>query len=271
MKFLLLILGLALAIPAWSAPANAPVATALVWDHNYTVLDGLLRRHVDAAGLVTYSALASDRALDEFLGSIASIQVEELGRWNRSRQVAFWINTYNALTLRAILDGGQPRSIKDIRPDVWEDPRWTVAGRKVSLNFIEHQKLRRTLAEPRVHFVLVCAARGCPRLLARAVVPDELDDQLDRAMRAFFTDPSRVRVDVVGGRVTLNPILRWYGEDFVSWSGTPAEPSIEGRGGAEAAVLRLCARYAEDAGRAFLARGRYQVTWMEYDWALNSR
>jgi hypothetical protein len=241
------------------------------WDHGYAGWDALLRRVVDGAGLVDYRAVSEDAGLQTFLDAVAALPPEILGRWSRAQQIAFWVNVYNALTFQLVVQAGVPGSLRALEPDPWEDARWRVAGRTVSLNFVEHQKLRRTLREPRVHFVLVCAAKGCPRLPAYAIQAAQLDAQLDRAMVSFLQDPARVRVDPQAARVALSSILRWYGDDFVGWVGTPSEPAFPGRPDGEAAVLRLVSRHGGEAARAFLSGGRFQLTWIEYDWSLNSR
>ena len=253
-----------------SSFAGGPT-TASAFDHKHGELDGLLRRHVDAKGLVDYSGVAGDPALGKFIAAVGAVSPEEVGAWSRAQQIAFYINAYNALTLKTIVVAGTVESIRDIKPDAWENARWTVAGRAVSLNWIEHTKLRETLKEPRVHFVLVCAAIGCPRLPNRAIVAEGLDDQLDALTKAFFADPAKNRVDVAGGKVHLSRILDWYGDDFVGWKGTPAEPALPERPAKEAAAVRLLSRSVGEAERAFLAKGVFTVVFNEYDWALNAR
>jgi hypothetical protein len=245
--------------------------SARAWDHKYPGWDALLRRVVDGEGRVDYRAIGEDKALGDFVREIGAQDPREVATWSRDQQAAFYINAYNALTFQTILDAAIPKSIRDIKPDPWEAARWTVAGRDVSLNWIEHEKLRRQLQEPRVHFVLVCAARSCPKLAARAYLPDGLSAQLDAAERAFLTDTARNRVDIVGGKVTLSSILDWYGADFVGWAGTPKEPALSGRSDREAAVLRLLGKHVGEAERAFLGKGAFTVVFADYDWALNGR
>jgi hypothetical protein len=250
---------------------TASPAVAAGFDHTYADWDSTLRQTVDAQGRVDYAALDGVTAYRRFIESLASLTAEEVAGWQRDQQVAFWINAYNALTFQTILDADIPTSIRDIKPDPWEQPRWSVAGRKVSLNWIEHTRLRAQLSEARVHFVLVCAARSCPTLPNRAIVPDGLDAQLERAARTFFGDATKNRIDGTSGTVHLSRILDWYGADFVGAEGTPELPGLEGRGAKETAVLRYLAKHVGDADRAVLARGGITVVYNEYDWSLNRR
>jgi hypothetical protein len=248
------------------------IASAGGFDHSYALWDGVLRKHVTAKGMVNYKAIQTEsEALDIFLAEVAGISAEEVGGWTRERQVAFYINAYNALTFKTILEALPVASIRDIKPDPWEDARWTVAGRSVSLNWLEHTKLRGRFGEARVHFVLVCAAIGCPRLPNRAILPAGLDAQLDAATKAFFVDPGKNRVDVGGDKVYLSRIMEWYGDDFVGWKGTPPGPTLDGRTPKEVSAVRLLGKFVSVEDQDFLAQNAFTVVFNDYDWSLNSQ
>ena len=264
----------AVTLPATASSASEPIAAA-GFDHSYATWDAVLRKHVDARGMVDYQAVGSDEGLARFVADIGAVAPEEVGSWSRDQQVAFYINAYNALTFQTIVNALPIKSIMDIKTrktdphDPWEEAKWRVAGRDVSLNWVEHTKLRANLNEPRVHFVLVCAAKGCPTLPNKAITPDGLDAQLEAYTRAFFVDASKNRVDASGGKVYLSRILEWYGDDFVGWAGTPPTPTLDGRAAKEASSVRLLAKYLSPADREFLARNGFTVVFNEYDWALN--
>jgi len=249
----------------------ASSTSAAGFDHSYRAYDQLLKRHVDGKGWVDYASLAQDRRLASFLETIGGLDAEEVGRWSREQQVALYINAYNAITLQTIVDAMPVASIRDIRPDPWEEAKWLVAGRMVSLNFLEHSRLRKHLKEERVHFVLVCAARGCPRLPNRAAVPTRLDEDLDRWAAAFVGDPARNRVDREGGKVYLSRIFDWYGSDFEGPGGEMGGLTFEGLSPKEAGVLRYIHRFLPTGQRAVLEGGRVTVVYSEYDWSLNSQ
>ena len=241
-----------------------------VFDHQYGAWDQVLRRHVDDAGRVAYASVATDPDLTTFLDSVAAVPPDRVAAFSRAQKVAFYVNVYNALTLRTIVDSLPTASIRDIRPDPWESSRWTVGGRRMSLNEIEHKKLRKDLDEPRVHFVLVCAAISCPVLRDRALLPTDLDEQLDRAAREFFTDPARNRVDRASGKVYLSRILDWYGDDFVG-AEVPELPGLTSLDRKEAAVIRYMAAHLPEEDRSFLAAGSFTIVLNEYDWSLNTQ
>lgn len=244
---------------------------AAVFDHDYGAWNQVLRRHVDGSGRVDYDAVAGDPNLGVFLDAVSAVSPEHVAAFSRDQKVAFYINAYNALTLRTIVDAMPVTSIRDIRPDPWEASKWTVGGRRMSLNEIEHKKLRRDLDEPRVHFVLVCAAISCPVLPDRAIVAEGLSGQLERATRSFFVDPSRNRVDRTAGKVYLSRILEWYGNDFVGAPDTPELADAAGLSPVEVAVVRYMAKYLDEDDRRFVQEQRFGVVYNEYDWSLNAQ
>ncbi len=241
------------------------------FDHAYTGLDGVLRAHVDGEGMVNYAALKGSPELAAFLKSVADVSAEEVGGWSRSSQIAFYTNAYNAITLQAIVDALPTASIRDITPNAWDHERWTVAGRTVSLNWIEHTKLRKNLNEPRVHFTLVCAAKGCPKLKNRAYTAANIGAEMEAAAKTFFSDRTKNRWDAEGKNVYLSKILDWYGDDFVGYKGLPEIAGIDGLSAKQQAGIRLFAKYLSEADRAALGAGGLAVIYNDYDWALNKQ
>ena len=223
------------------------------FDHSYAAWDGVLRKHVGQDGMVDYVGLKSSAALATFLDSVATLSPGELAGWSRSQKIAFYCNAYNAYTFQTILDAWPVQSIRDIKPDAWKTAKWKVAGQTMSINEIEHQKLRGDLKEIRVHFVLVCAAKSCPVLPNKAILPDGVDGQLDRYTKAFFTDRTRNRVDQAGGKVYLSKLTDWYRGDF---NDNPAA---------------YMAKYVDAETRAFLEAGKFTVVFNDYDWSLNTK
>ena len=258
---------LALLLAALLSPA---IVQAGSFDHSYASYDALLRAHVDDKGLVNYAAISKDQRLSRFISSIAGVSAEGLAEWSRDQQIAFLINAYNALTLKTIVEAPGVTSIRDIRPDAWETARWQVAGRTVSLNFLEHTRLRGQFREERSHFVLVCAARGCPPLPRRALLPDGLSEQLDSYARSFVRDAERNRMDQVGQKLYLSRIFQWYADDFrVSVPGLPA--ALLDLPGKEGAVVRYIYPLLSGTDQQHLENGKFEIVYSEYDWSLNSR
>jgi hypothetical protein len=238
-------------VAAVEAYAGAPLGRS--FDH--ARLDALLRTHVGGDGLVDYAGLASERAaLDAYLALLASAPFFELGR---DEKLALLLNAYNAFTLRLILDHRPLASIKDI-PSArrWDDRRWRLAGETLSLDQIEHERIRPRFQEPRVHFALVCAARGCPPLRAEASVGERLEAQLAEQMRRVHGDERWLRFDPASQTLHLTRLYDWYEGDFLR-----AAPSVE----EYVAAHELSVRAALGAGR------RIRIRWLPYDWSLNER
>jgi hypothetical protein len=227
--------------------------TAPPFDHS--VFDTLLKKHVDGDGWVDYQGLDADAArLDAYLEAVAAAPFD---RMSRDEKLALLINTYNAATLRLILDFQPVKSIKDIpAAKRWDDRRWTVGGTTMSLTDIEHKQIRPKFNEPRIHFALVCAAVGCPKLRNEAFVAKRLDAQLHDQMRYAHTHDRWLQFDADGNVLRLTKLYDWYGSDFTQ-SGVTVE--------AYAAQYAPTFRAALDAGRRVTRR------WLKYDWDLNSR
>lgn len=253
-----LLLGTGLVI----APLPAVGAQA-AFDHG--PFDRLLRAHV-RDGMVDYDAFAAAPEFAAYLERLAAFDPATLPR---AEQLAFWIDAYNAYTIRLINKHGERRSIRNINKSFgfvkaygpWKERLAVVGGRAYGLDEIEQDILRKRYDEPRIHFALVCAAMGCPPLRAEAYVGSRLDAQLDDQARVFLLrSPTKNRVDVAARTVHLSPILvefRDYIQDF---------------GGSEAAVGRYVARYFPPGPeRDLLTSGRFRVVRTPYDWTLNSQ
>jgi hypothetical protein len=231
-------------------------------------LDALLARyvldHTDGVTRVRYATwkgnAADMRALDAWIAEAASRRPSAMVR---EEAFAYWANLYNALTLKVVLDRYPVRSIRDIRstgvpldPKGWTGP-WrtrlvTVEGRRMSLDDIEHETMRPTFRDPRVHYAVNCASIGCPNIWPRAWRAATLDRELDEAASAFVNHPRGVTV-LPDGRLRISSIYSWFREDF---------------GGSEAGVIAHLRRHAAPALAARLGE-RIAIAEDTYDWALN--
>lgn len=188
---------------------------------DHAPFDALLQKYVDDQGLVAYRRWhddAADRqALQSYLGRLGAVDLQ--AEVPRDVRLAYWINAYNALTLEFILRKYPLGSIKEYESfvpgkfRVWRDVRLEVDGKPYSLDDIEHGILRK-MGEPRIHFALVCASRGCPPLRNRAYAAAGLDAQLADNARRFFARPGNFAVDADDHAVRLSQLLGWYGGDF---------------------------------------------------------
>jgi hypothetical protein len=218
--------------------------------------DQLLTAHV-TDGRVDYAAFARSR---EFTGYLGALSAFDPSRLERDERLAFWINSYNAFTIELINRNAERRSIRRIsRP--WSQRFIRIGGRSLSLDDIEHEIIRKEFREPRIHFALVCAAKGCPPLRAEAYSGARLERQLDEQAMAFLTrTPEKNRVDLARKTVWLSPIFKFrdYERDF---------------GGSPEAIGRFVAGYFRRAGlgpeAALLERGAFALKYTDYDWSLN--
>jgi len=241
-------------------------------------LDRVLARFVDGAGLVDYRGLGREPfVLGSYVGQLAAWSPDshpELFPDGASR-LAYWINAYNAVALRLILEFGPTRSVLDAGGTWWTPllpegagfflaTRMPLGGRAMSLHGLENRILRRRFDEPRIHFALVCAARGCPALPRDAYDPARLDAQLAEATRRFLDTPRGFRIDPEARTAWLSRIFEWHADDFT-----------EGRpGGRDAALLAFVAEHAGPrvaTAADGAAREAYAVRFLPWDWRLNAR
>lgn len=234
-------------------------AAADSFDHTHNHWTDALRRFV-VDGRVDYARLKTNRAdLDKYLGELASVPLREFQSWNTNQQLAFLINLYNAETVQLIIDHYPVDSIKDIGG--WMTKPWDLKcvnlfGKTVTLDTIEHGMIRKNYKEPRIHFALVCAARGCPPLRSEAYVAEQLDAQLDDQVLVFLATPEKNRIDTENKTLYLSPIFKWYGEDFQKYT----------RG-----VQYFLSRYYPKVDERALRDGAYKIYYTDYDWSLNDQ
>lgn len=240
----------------WMAMADSPGTAP-----DYTAFDAFLATyHTDTANGMARVRYADVTAPDKaaLLTFLDQMQQVDPSTLVRDQQLAYWINLYNAQTIRVILDHYPVDSIRDIGDGLLGLGPWSYADLKVngtalSLNDIEHGIVRPVFDDPRIHYALNCAAAGCPNLAARAWRAEGLNAALDAAERAYVNDPRGVSIDA-NGSVTISKIFGWFREDF---------------GGTEAAALaRIKSKAAPDLRAALDARNR--IDGYAYDWSLNA-
>jgi len=242
--------------PLWEAnnPASIQKIDHAVWDaflSAYVKADGKNGLNTVAYGKVT----AQDRSkLDLYIKTLERVQVASL---DRKEQMAFWINLYNAGTVRLILERYPVASIRDIKlggvlsSGPWDEKLFSIAGEKLSLNDVEHRILRPIWKDNRIHYAVNCASVSCPNLQPTAFTAENTERLLDEAARAYVNSPRGA--DFSGGKLVLSSIYSWYAEDF-------------GRGQAE--LIRHLQRYAESGLSAKLGAYTGKIGYA-YDWNLN--
>jgi hypothetical protein len=240
-----------------------------------------LKTYVDDNGMVDYRGLkAGPEKLIAYIEAMSRLPRSRYEAWSDDAKIAFWLNAYNGLTLKAIIDNYPIKSsffksavypknsIRQIG-GVWDKLKFPVMGQKLTLEHIEHKILRVQFNEPRIHMALVCAAMSCPRLRNEPYVPDRLGEQLDDQTRDFLGNRSKFRIDRGKKRVYLSAIFKWFGKDFVK---TYAPSRNLGRHDkTKSAALGFVAGYLDGADKSYVTAGDYRVTYLDYDWSLNEQ
>lgn len=240
----------------------APTERVSIDAIDHSTWDQLLQKYVDDEGRVDYKnwhATATDIShLDSYLNHLSAANLK--AKASRESQLAYWINAYNAVTIKGILREYPTDSIKNHTAlfgyNIWKHLLLQSGDTKISLNDMEHKVLRK-MSEPRIHFAIVCASIGCPRLLNEAYTGDRLDEQLNANAEHFFAQQRNFRVDPAANTVYLSSILDWFGEDF---------------GKNIASQLATIAKYLpSDEARRMAAGSKVRVKYLEYDWGLNAQ
>ncbi len=246
---------------------------------HYNDYNQVLQNYVDEENLVDYESLkANPENLNSYLKRIAEVKPNEFQSWPGDVRLAFWINAYNAITLKVIIDHypikaswiGSLRfpknSIRHI-DGVWDEITHTVMGRSMTLNQIEHETIRKNFNEPRIHFAVNCASIGCPKLRREPYVASKLDSQLDDQVTELMNDPEKFRVE--SNTLYLNKILYWYGEDFVGQYS--ANERFTHLGKTERAVANFFYQYMSGGQKQMLEGTQFSVSYLDYDWSLNEQ
>lgn len=245
-------------------------------DHEYKKYGEILETYV-RDGLVDYRTLKANRPqIDTFIKEISSVEQDEYNGWTRSRQLAFWINTYNGWFLRIVIDHypiQKTRLIGFIYPEnsvqqiagIWDKTRLRAAGRQVSLNDIEHNILRAQFKEPRVHFAIVCASIGCPLLKNEPYLPEILESQLEASVRDFVMNPAKILLNREKNKISLSKIFKWFVDDFASF----ADDGWKKVYSEEAGPVAFVSKYLPAGDAAFISTRPLAVDYLEYDWSLN--
>jgi hypothetical protein len=172
--------------------------------------------------------------------------------------MAFWINAYNLLAIKMVVEHYPLASIRDAGSflwPVWKKTAGLVGGNAYSLDEIEHDILRGRFHDPRVHFAIVCASVSCPDLRVEPYDAASLDAQLEDAARAFLANPAKGLVaNQAAASVSVSSIFRWFGADFAGAGGVLAFVRAKG----DAAVVASVAGRRDD-----------ELGWIDYDWSLN--
>lgn len=267
---------------ALNCAMNAPAAADVNAESLKRAINAVVGSH-DPAGRIDYEALRASVAFKNFVDQVAALRTfDPLSLESVNARKAFWINTYNALIIHAVIAYGVRRSIKEV-PAIFDRSAYVIGGYRYSANDIEHGVLRANAGspivpgpqfakadprmaqimpalDPRVHFALVCAAQSCPPVGVYQF--EQLDRQLDLAARHFINS-GQLLFERATMTVKLSRLFAWYAADFGGrWFG------LRDR----SALVKFAVRYlADEELRMFIEAhlDRLQVRFLSYDWTLN--
>lgn len=215
-----------------------------------SIFDSLLQKNVDKTGRVDYQSLKNNETLlDNYLAYIQNN--EPTKDWSSNKKKAFWINTYNAYTIKIILNNYPLKSIRDIKIDgktAWKIPFVKVGQKRYTLDQIEHEILRKKFNDPRIHVGINCASVSCPRLWNFAFTEDNIASSLDNLMKEFINDTTRNKISK--NNLEISEIFNWFSKDFIK-NGT---------------IISYLNTYA-----AIKISEKASIKYLTYDWSLNKK
>jgi len=210
---------------------------------SHAIWDGLTKKYISADGKVNYAAIQKNKAqLDAYLDVLTDNPPQS--NWDKNKQLAYWINVYNAFTIKRIIDKYPISSINNIKP--WDDKNIQLGDKKYSLNQIENEIIRPQFKDPRIHFAINCAAKSCPKILNEAFSPEKLNAQLEAQTKLFVNNTTENTLSEK--KIEISHIFDWYKADFEAVGG----------------VISFLNKYAN-----VKIKENAKVSYKEYNWNLN--
>lgn len=243
---------------SWEYWENHEATSQEIIDHSEW--DDLLGQYVvpDGQGLNRFAYSAFTEMDKERLDAyVKSLEAVEITLFNRSEQLAYWLNLYNALTIQVVLDHYPVKSIKEIdlagllSKGPWKAELIFVEEVEMSLDAVEHEILRPIWRDPRVHYGLNCASIGCPNLHTNAFSGATVDSTLDTLAAAFINHPRGVTIE--DGELIVSSIYSWFAFDF---------------GNSQAGIIEHVSKFADPDLKAQIAEIN-RISDHRYNWSLN--
>ncbi len=212
---------------------------------DYALWKDLLQKNVSRDGVVNYNGFKKDVVkLNAFLRQVSATNITS--SWSKSDKIAYWINAYNAYTVKLILNYLPVNSIKEI-DNPWKKSFFSIHNKTMDLSTIEHEILRK-FKDPRIHFAINCASASCPKLIREPYKAGNLDRLLEQQTTEFINDPFHNTISPYTVRVSK--IFDWYKKDFKETHGN---------------VVNFINQYSKS-----LIADQKDKGYKEYDWTINS-
>jgi hypothetical protein len=210
----------------------------------------LLQKHVDENGNVDYKNFKSEESkLATYISYLEKTTPTK--DWSANKKKAFWINAYNAYTLKLILDNYPLKSITSIKQkgkDAWNIEFAIIGGKNYTLNTIEHEILRKDFNDPRIHVGVNCASGSCPQLGDFAFTENNIDAELERLMKLFVNDSTRNKI--TQKKIQISKIFEWFKGDFTK----------------KGSLIDYLNKYSTTK-----INKKAKIRFLEYDWSLNGK
>ena len=214
------------------------------------IFDSLLSTHVNEKGNVNYKGLKNNEAkLDTYLKYLSETSPDK--NWSAAKTKAFWVNAYNAYTIKIILENYPLKSIMKINKkgkNAWKIPFAKVGGKTYTLNDIEHEILRKNYNDPKIHVGVNCASGSCPQLGNFAFTEENYEVKTDELMKKFINDSSRNKISEK--KLKISKIFDWFKGDFTK----------------DGSLIEFLNKYSDTK-----ISKKAKISFLEYDWSLNGK
>ena len=215
-----------------------------------SIFNDLLQKHVTKDGIVDYKSLKNDEAkLDSFISYLEKTSPDN--SWSDNKKRAFWINAYNAYTIKLILENYPIKSIMNIKKKgktAWKIPFAKVGGKTYTLDHIEHKILRKKLFDPKIHVGVNCASGSCPKLGNKAFTEENIEAELTQLMKDFVNDATRNKLGKK--KVQISSIFDWFKGDFTK----------------NGSIVDYLNKYSDTE-----IKSNAKISYLKYDWSLNGK
>ncbi len=211
---------------------------------NHNIWDKLLKKYVSSNGSVDYKSMLQDKMLlNDYISSLAG--PFDMKSWSPNEKLAFWINTYNAFTIKLIVDNYPVRSIRDLfGGQPWSQSLVFANNTHYTLDEVQKKIIMRQFGDPRIHFAINCAAKSCPPLANKAYTKDNVNTLLETQTKSFINSNYN---NIDNKKATLSKIFEWYASDFED-------------------IIYFVNKYSTNK-----VNDKTKINFSEYDWSLNGQ